>query len=541
MKSGKYHIVFNGEIYNFKELRDELLILGYKFKTESDTEVILIGYQYWGESVVDHLDGMFSFIIYDLNKNVLFGSRDRLGVKPLYYSYVNNTFEACSQLRPISENKQICEEALNMYYDLGYIPAPYSIYKDVKKLKAGNCFRLDLELGDLKTWPYWDIKPLLKDDFNSIRKEELFSILEDSVNKRLISDVPLCVFLSGGIDSTLVAKIANDKKTNLASYTIGFNSKELDETKKATLISKKLRLNNKIYRFDNQDLIAELKKHVLVFDEPFSDSTSIGTLLVNKNASKKITVALSGDGGDESFFGYNHFVWLKYYLLIEFIPRKVRVFLSKILLELSKLSGKQKLFNISKLLSGSRIDLMKNVFLGFNRLSLKKNDFWFDKHFRKYLSYSTSPYQQLSDLTTKLWLEGDSNVKVDRASMAYSIEVRSPFLDYKLIEKMREINVSLRYRKNILKKILTDIGFEKKFFDKKKGFTMPIEEWTKKDLKELIITELSDEFLYSLPGFNVQKFKKMLTNHMNGKTNYSSFIWRIFILKLWFNDISIEK
>lgn len=537
MSFKKFHIVFNGEIYNYKQIRSQLISIGHEFKTESDTEVILIGYEQWGVEVVNYLDGMFAFIIYDSEKKILFGARDRLGVKPLYYSHVNGKFEACSQLRPISSGKKIDDQALAIYYDLGYIPAPYSIYEDIKKLKAGNCFKLDLSSNKLKKWVFWDIENLKGTNFQSTNKKEILSIIKDSVTKRLVSDVPLGVFLSGGIDSTLISKLAKDEKTNLTSFTVGFESKLLDETQRANVISKKINLNNKISRFNNEDLIAELKMHVLAFDEPFSDSTSIGTLLVNKKASEKITVALSGDGGDESFFGYNHFLWLKYFLKIEFIPKKIRKVLSKIILIYSQISGKQKYFNIGKILEGSRKDLMKNIFLGFNRLSIN-DDSWFDKHFEKYLSYSSSPYQQLSDLNTKLWLEGDSNVKVDRASMAYSVEVRSPFLDYKLIEKMRKINIKLRFSKEILKEILIDFGFDKHFFEKKKGFTMPVQKWTTSDFKELINEELTDDFLYSLPNFDVEKFKKMLMDHMNKNKNYSDFIWRIFILKLWYNDIN---
>ena len=532
-----FHIVYNGEIYNFKDLKNTLLNLGYNFKTESDTETILVGYKHWGKNVVDHLDGMFAFIILDRKKNILFGARDRLGVKPLYYSFVNGIFEACSQLRPIANGKKISQIGLSIYYDLGYIPAPFSVFENVHKLKPGNCLELDLSSKKLKTWSFWDIENLSHQSYKSTNKDEVLSILKDSVKKRLVSDVPLGVFLSGGIDSTLVAKIAKDEKTNLTSYTVGFESEKFDETKRAKIISKKINLKNQTSKFSNEDLVDELKRHVLAFDEPFSDVTSLGTLLVNKKASKKIIVALSGDGGDESFFGYNHFLWLKLFLYIEILPKKIRSYLSKFFIRYSENNDNQRFFNIGKILEGSRADLMKNIFLGFDRLSLNK-DSWYEQHFQKYLTYSSCPYQQLSDLNIKLWLEGDSNVKVDRASMAYSLEVRSPFLDYKLIENLRKIKLKFRFRKKILKDILTDFGFNKGFFDKKKGFSMPIEDWTKIDLKEMIITELTDEFLNSLPKFNVIKFKKMLNKHMNSNRNYSDYIWRIFILKLWYNDFN---
>jgi asparagine synthase (glutamine-hydrolysing) len=532
-------IVYNGEIYNFKELKHELENLGYNFKTTGDTEVLLKGYDAWGSEMVSKLNGMFSFAIYDKKLQHLFCSRDRIGVKPFYYYWENGKFEICSQLRPICNDKIINKQAVSIYLDCTYIPSPFTIFENVYKLPPGNNLLIDLKTNEINVIEYWNLNVVKESKLTyDEAKSKLHNLIIDAVKIRLQSDVEFGSFLSGGIDSALISSIANtflDKP--IKTFTICFDDPMYDESIIAKKFSKIINSDHTEISLKSSDLLEIISKLVYVYDEPFGDSSAIPSLLLSKVTKQYVSMALSGDGGDESFLGYNHFDKLSKFLKLKKIPYFLRYLLS--LLITTKLFGKkaESLNRILKIKNTN--DFISGIFIGFNSLLIKRDFSWLGAY-QGFKSLSSNSYQKVADLNLKLWLENDSNVKVDRASMAYSVEIRSPFLDYRIIEFARNLPIHYRYEVNKKKKILKDILKEyipeDVFNQPKKGFSVPIASWMREELREEFIINLSDDFLNQVPNLNVKKFKKMFYDHLEGKSDYSSYIWRVYVLSKWYQE-----
>ncbi|WP_242927539.1 asparagine synthase (glutamine-hydrolyzing) [Pontibacter vulgaris] len=538
-------IVFNGEIYNFKDIRNELSEIGYQFETESDTEVLIIGYQEWGKQILAKLNGMFAFAIYDIEKHKIFAARDRVGVKPFYYYWKDGEFEICSQLGPlISKNSKVSDEAVSIYLDCGYVPSPFSILKDVYKLSPGNYMEIDIESKSFNIIEYWNLKKV--EHKNSISyeeaKRELHELLKDAVKIRMQSDVPIGAFLSGGIDSALVASLASKLSDNpIQTYTIGFEDKNYDESKVAEEYSKIIGSRHTKTKCRPNEILELLPKFFQVFDEPFADSSALPTLLLNSVTKENVTVALSGDGGDESFLGYIHFDLINKFEKIQFVPHLLRRFLARI--PWYKIFGGRP-ETISEILSSKNSDeLAYKIFTGFSSVHKNKNNSWL-KYYEQYKKLSHSPKQRAADLNIKLWLENDSNVKVDRGSMAYSVEVRSPFLDYRIIEFARSLPINYRYNKGSKKKILKDILKEyipqDVFNQPKKGFAIPLGKWIREDLRDDVLKELNDKFLRTVSNLDIEKFKEQLNKHLLGKNDYSINIWRLYVLAKWYKKVNIN-
>lgn len=545
MCEDEFTIVFNGEIYNFESVKKELEEEGVLFHTTSDTEVLLKGFKLWGEALLPKLNGMFAFAIYDKVKDKIYCYRDRLGVKPFYYSWnEKGEFEICSQLRPISQNKEINEEALSVYLDSGYIPSPLTIFKDVHKLCPGKCLVIDVKNRNYETTSFWELG-LVKQTQKSYEeaKEELHELLIDAVKIRLKSDVPFGTFLSGGVDSALITSIAQKvSEEKIRTFSIGFEDPEYDESKIATQFSKIIGTEHNQTMCKASDTLQLLPKLIEVYDEPFADSSALPSLLLNKVTTEYVTMALSGDGGDESFLGYNHFSWLKNVEKLFKIPLFIRKIMAFFITEKIFKGRAKPLKHVLRLKKA--IDFIPEIFVGLNRLTISKKTNWLNRY-KNYKSNSSELLQQAADLNISLWLEADSNVKVDRASMAYSVEVRSPFLDYRIVEFARTLPVAYRFDKNIRKKMLRDILKEyipeKVFNQPKKGFSVPIKKWIREDLKEDFIANLSEDFLNSVPNLDVKKFKKMLKLHMQGKHNYTAYIWRLYVLSRWYQEFGYYK
>jgi asparagine synthase (glutamine-hydrolysing) len=537
-------MIFNGEIYNFKAIKTELTVLGYTFQTTGDTEVLLKGYKQWGEKIVSKLNGMFAFAIYNSASNKLFCSRDRLGVKPFYYSWSNGEFEICSQLRPICQNKKLNEAAISMYLDCTYIPSPFTIFQDVHKLPPGYNLEIDLTAKSYSISKYWDLEPVKISQLSyDESKEKLHELLQDAVKIRLQADVPFGTFLSGGIDSALISSIASKiSKDPIHTFTIGFDDPKYDESKIAHQFATIIRSQHFETICKPEDVIKLIPKLVTVYDEPFGDSSALPSLLLNKIAKQQVTMALSGDGGDESFLGYNHFDWVSKFKMLLKTPYLLRVLASHFLI--FDVLGKrtESLKRILKV--KSKYDFIAGIFVGYNSLLLHRNLDWLS-FYDGYKKRSEDLHQATADLNIKLWLENDSNVKVDRASMANSVEIRSPFLDYRIIEFARTLPVSFRYQKGRKKRILRDIlkkYIPETVFDQpKKGFSVPMDSWIRNELKEEFIQNLPDSFLEQIPNFNVPKFKKMLQKHLAGKQDYSSYIWRVYVLSKWYQEFGYYK
>lgn len=540
----QFTIVFNGEIFNFLDIKEELQAKGYTFTTTSDTEVLLKGYELWGKDILSKLNGMFAFAIYDEKKKTIFAARDRLGVKPFYYSWKNGKFEICSQLRPlIKPDSKVSKEAVSIYLDCGYIPSPYTMIEEAYKLPPGNYMDIDLVANTKTITEFWNLKPVeIRDITYEEAKQELHELLIDAVKIRLQSDVPLGTFLSGGIDSALVSSIAAKiSKTPINTFTIGFEDPKYDESKVAKQFAEIIGSNHVETICGPDDALKMLTKLIKVYDEPFADSSALPSLLLNSVTKPYATVALSGDGGDESFLGYINFDLLKKFQKIEKIPFFLRKMASFFPWQLV-VGGKFE--TIRSILNAKNSDAFSwKIFTGYNTLQKVKVLDW-EKQYSGYKNWSDNPYQRMADLNIKLWLENDSNVKVDRASMASQVEVRSPFLDYRIVEFARTLPVEYRYQDGLKKRITRDILKEyipeAIFNQPKKGFAVPLGDWTRTKLKEDILAELNDTFLNKVPNLDVVKFKKQMKQHFDGKSDYSNSVWKLFLLAKWYKEFNLN-
>lgn len=503
VKDNRFFIVYNGEIYNFLEIRKELETLGFLFKTNSDTEVLLNSYIHWGADCLKKIDGMFSFAIWDNLKNEIFLARDKFGKKPLYY-YLNNKgiiFASGIDALIIDEEvpKNISYESVNCFLSLGYILNPNTIYKEVLKLEPA-CYMVISESGKkVVKRRYWDYREVFLNktkDNESVITEKIIYLLENAVKKRLISDVPVGAFLSGGIDSSsVVALMKKNHRDVLHTFSVGFDSKtynEINDSKRAAEIFN-VNHNTKICSV-NSDL-ALLDKAIDIYDEPFADNSLIPTYELTKFTSSKVKVALSGDGADEIFAGYITYIADKYYQYAKYLPNSMKVFLSG-MGSLFASTNQDRLnwaFKQKQFFKGCQFHEEKahytwrNIFTPQERLNLlgdKYKDLVFETDpfltFKKY--YDSVKGMHWLDrhlyVDAMTWLTDDILVKVDRASMHHSLEVRCPFLDSELVSYVASIPAGLKMRgtvtKYILKKSLRGVLPNFITNKRKSGFNAPL-------------------------------------------------------------------
>lgn len=536
-------IVFNGEVYNYKEIRKDLESRGYQFNTGSDTEVICAAYIQYGKSCVKHFNGMFSFVIYDKRNRMFFGARDRFGKKPFYYYHNGSDFEFASQPSQISlaRNLTIDQQSINEYFIWGYIPEPRSIWAEVKKLPAGYSFTYSLTSGTLHTEKYWDIDYSWKSRFTGTYEEaqnQLSKLLHDSVKIRLNSDVPLGIFLSGGVDSSLVASIASRMVKNVKTFSIKFNEKGFDESAYAKQVATHLGTDHHTIECNYQEGISLIRNFSTYYDEPFADSSGIPTMLLSKYTKKHVTVALSGDGGDEGFVGYERYKWLKMVRPLFSIPLPFREFMAAII----KLSPNYVHKLIAMGISMKDIEtLYVKMFGGMENSWVLNQNLGLKNNFNEILKNRAKPFlENLSDFDIKTYLNEDINTKVDRASMAFSLESRSPLMDYRVIEFARSLPTGYKYKNGVQKRILKDILSEYVpaylFKRPKAGFTMPFKEWFRNELKEYVLDNLSVSELQNIPGINVQRTHEIINEHLSGKWNRYPQIWKLLVLSQWLKN-----
>lgn len=538
------HIAFNGEIYNFKTIRKTLQTKGYTFNTTSDTEVVCAAYIEYGKACVTHFNGMFGFVIYDEKKQLFFGARDRLGQKPFYYYHNGKEFEFSSQISSIQthhNNLTISEKAITYYLVWGNIPDPQSIFNEVKKLKAGHSFTFDLATGKFEDYQYWDIDYKNTNPFLGTyddAKQELNAILKDAVSTRLYADVPVGVFLSGGVDSSLVAALATESTdSKIKTFSVKFNEKGFDESIYAQQVADHLNTNHHTIECNYEEGIDLIKDFCHYYDEPFSDSSAIPSMLLSKYTRQHVTVALSGDAGDESFLGYHRYNWAKKINGIYQIPLGSRKVLAKVLNAMPN----YKLKVISQSLGFKNPDdFYLNLMTSLDPSWITSNHDFNDVEEVKYLQHNyKNLLERISDFDTKTYLNWDINTKVDRASMAYSLEARAPFLDYRVVDFANSLPTHFKYDKKNQKRILKDLVYQKvpkSIFDRpKSGFTMPFSRWFREDLKDFVLEELNDDALKSMPCINVEKVKLMISQHMDGSWNKYPLIWKLLVLKQWLN------
>lgn len=565
--SKDYEIVYNGEVYNFNELRKEFLE-DVDFKSSSDTEVILYLYIKFGNSFVDKLIGMFAISIYDMNENKLKLFIDRAGVKPLYYSLQNNIFIFSSELKSFHKvdvtSKIIDKNSLRLYFQYSYIPAPYTIYKNIFKLEAGHYLELDIESSQINIQKYWDIvdfynKPKINLKYSEI-KSDVTKLLKSAFNYRMVSDVSVGVFLSGGYDSSMVAAILQkDSKHKIKTFSIGFEQKDIDEAPFAKAISKHLGTEHYEYYVSSKDSLELIPKLAKMYDEPMGDVSAIPTYLVSKLAKQHVTVALSGDGGDEIFGGYpNRYIEIpKLYDKLNKLP-KVLIILLRNILKLIPLHLfrfvietilRKKITNISGKLSKLRNTLNDLSMTGIYKSSVQ---YFNDKEVNSLIINGDKEYRTSYDnmnntngtftdkamaLDFKTYMY-QILTKVDRASMAVSLESREPFLDQNIIEYAATIpsKEKLKYGpKGILKDILHEY-IPKDMMDRpKQGFVPPYENWLQKPLKDLVDKYSNEEYLSIQNLFNINEIKK-LNNNFYTKNQDGYKLWLFLNFQLWYEE-----
>lgn len=556
-EDGTVQIVFNGEIYNYQKFRKTLEEAGHRFYTNSDTEVIVHGYEEYGTHVVQHLRGMFAFAIWDVNNETLFIVRDRPGIKPLHYYHDDEKFLFGSEIKSILQcervPREVNPEALDRFLTFEYIFSPETIFKNIHKLPPGHF--LLLHKGETRIEQYWDNLPSVQE----VHEEEYYAqhlaeLLEESVKMRLISDVPLGALLSGGIDSsTIVGFMAKHSSKPVKTFSIGFEDQSYNELEYARTVSK--HFNTEHYEFiikpDAVDLVEKLVKNL---DEPFGDFSIFPTYLVSKMAREYVTVALSGDGGDELFAGYDTYIadWVaRSYQKVPAVIRKQ--VLPKLLSFVPPSSKKKGLINRTKrfvegtLLPSELMHTRWMIFLQDQEKRRLYSNTLLDafeqgnsyKYIQKYFDRSNgaSPLARQEYVDIKTYLTDDILVKVDRMSMAPSLEARVPFLDHKVMEFAATIPTCLKLKglttKYILKKAVSDLLPEKILTRGKEGFSIPIKNWIMQELRPLLLDTLSEERIRKRGYFQPHYIQHLVQEHLNAKENHSHRLWALMVFEIW--------
>ena len=552
-EDGFVTIVFNGEIYNFLELQPLLEAKGHRFQSRSDTEVIVHAYEEFGPSCVELLRGMFAFAIWDERERKLFLARDRAGKKPLYYGVTSRgTLVFGSELKSLLEHPEIEREidaqAVDAYFTLGYVPDPLTIFRNIYKLPPGN--HLTFEAGRVSIEQYWDFDFRSPDSRRDEQDylDELVSLLDESVRLRLISDVPLGAFLSGGVDSsTVVALMARHMGQPVKTFSIGFHEDSYNELEYARLTAQKFGTEHHEFFVtpDICDIVDDLVWH---FDEPFADSSAIPTYFVSKLAREHVKVILSGDGGDELFGGYSRYVVERKRRFFSHLPGFVRQGLMQ---PLSRrlphgTLGRNFIHNIALDPVDRYLDSM-SIFSGLNR------DLLYTPGFQRSLNESKKvislfndlaaevttgePIDKLLYIDSKTYLPGDILTKVDRMSMAVSLEARAPLLDHNLIDFMVRIPASLKLAgyqtKYLLKKAVKDLVPPEILNRPKQGFGVPVQEWINKQLRGRIRDTLTSAQIKQRGYFEPAYVEVLLNEHERGRRDHSMAVWALFMFELW--------
>ena len=562
---GSLHITFNGEIYNYAEIKAELEIKGHSFHSHSDTEVILHAYAEWGSKSLQKFIGMFALVIYDEANKQLFACRDRAGVKPFFYYWKNGLFLFASELKAIVQHpaftKEINLAAAAAYMQYGYVPTPHCIFKDTHKLKPGHFLDFNITNRELNVKQYWNVydaynKPPLKIDLPEAI-EETEKLLTNAFQYRMVSDVPVGVFLSGGYDSSCVTALLQKNNTEkIKTFTIGVPDAGLNEAPYAKEIAAHLGTDHTEYYCTQKEALEIVPQLPFFYDEPFADSSAIPTSLVSKIAREKVTVALSADAGDEIFAGYNRYDYIMKYgkqlqaipgfmrksaaALLNIIPagsipilnkkylfhsryEKVKLLLKSptehnILLSLTKQMGEDDIAALFK----SPIDILSTAF---------------DSKELKPEFHSTLSYIMAIDYQT--YLLDDILQKVDRAGMSVSLEGREPFLDHRIIEWAAQLPMEYKYNKGNKKYILKQIVHKylpKEMMDRPKmGFGIPIANWLQNDLKPFVDQYFDEPFIIKQNIFNNAEIQRIKKSFYQGKIERAEKIWYLLMFQMWYD------
>jgi len=515
-------IVFNGEIYNFAAIRQKLELEGYQFETGTDTEVILKAFKAWGKAMVQEFRGFFAFAIFNQQTESLTLCRDRIGVKPMFWYWKEGLFMFASELKAFHEHPQfdktINQNTVSLYLQQGYIPYPHCIFQYAHKLPAGAYLELDKQ-QQIKIEKYWDVQDVYANSTVSTAseadlEEELEQVLTESFELRMVADVPVGAFLSGGIDSSTVTALLQKKQgRQLKTFTIGFHDKEYNEAKHAKAVAKHLGTDHYELYCTEQDFERVIPLLPELYDEPFGDSSGIPTYLVAKMAREHVTVSLSSDGGDEIFGGYTKYeVTQNFYPKIKQMPSFVR-------------------------------SIMKGVSSGIDPLWLERNSSNknYQNRYKTNLSITDQrlvSYLGMIDIDT--YLEGDIMTKVDRATMAVALEGRDPFLDHKVIEFAMKLPDDLKIKgkdtKYLLRKILYKHVPKELIERPKQGFSIPIQKWLLNSLKEPLLSIKNDQAFFNIFQLEGKEVRQIIDNFVGQKAYINPhFIWFLYTLHQWYN------
>ena len=545
--------VFNGEIYNFQALRNELEQLGHTFYTHSDTEVIVHAYEEFGSECVRRLRGMFAFALYDFQTNKLILARDRFGKKPLHYALRDGVLYFGSEIKSLLEVAPdlavVDQEALSQFFYYGYVPDPFTVFRTVRKLPPG--YYLEFANSLTRVQQYWDLPQFCSTRLpeNQCLKE-MEAALEDAVRIRLISEVPLGALLSGGVDSSLVvAMMARLNSSPVKTFTIGFGPKDFDEAVHARSVAKR-------FGTDHHELLVEadlwttLEQLTTILDEPFADSSVIPTFHVARMARQHVTVALSGDGGDELFAGYSGYLlqyrrrhldvlpsWVAptyHKFLYPHLPAKVR---SRKLAYNFPLNFRDRFVNSRAMLQSYDEDLsiLSTDFLqSISRLkpAAATAQSYYDR------ALATDPISRMQYTDLKLYLTADVLTKVDRMSMACSLEIRSPLLDHVFAEQAVSLPLNLKIRngtqKYLLRRLAENLGVPRETLNRpKQGFALPLSHWLRSELRAEVTALLLESRTLQRGYFRRTGVEKLLREHSRGYRDHSSCLWQLLVFELW--------
>jgi asparagine synthase (glutamine-hydrolysing) len=557
-EDGSVVVVFNGEIYNYQQLIPELQALGHVFHTKSDTEVIVHAWESWGADCVKRFRGMFAFALWDRNLQTFFMARDRLGVKPMHYALLDDgTLLFGSELKSILAHGGLCREmdplAVEEFFALGYVAEPRTIFKQSKKLSPGHTLTIKRDQPQGDPVAYWDVQFSLDNPISEgDAQAELVQRLQESVRLRMIAEVPLGAFLSGGVDSSaVVAVMAGLSQEPVNTCSIGFDDPNFDESSFAQKVADRYHTNHRleVVKSDDFDLIDTLAR---LYDEPYADSSAIPTYRVCQLARKHVTVALSGDGGDESFGGYRRYrTHLTEERMREALPLDVRRQVFGLLGKLyPKADWAPRMFRAKTTFEGLARSSVESYFHSVSILRGPMRDALFSPRFKAELAgYSAQevfsrhaaqagtddPLALIQYLDLKTYLVGDINTKVDRASMAHSLEVREPLMDHKLIEWLATLPSSLKIRrqegKYIFKKSMEPYLPKDVLYRSKMGFAVPLARWFRGPLKQRVRDAVLGERLATTGWFNAAYLQHLVDGHQSGERDYSASLWALLMFE----------
>ena len=555
---GNIVVVYNGEIYNFREIRQELADLGMAFKTDSDTEVVAQAYLRYGiRSCLERLEGMFAFAIYDLRSGEVHIARDRFGEKPLYYISDDDGFCFASELKAFNPQERhfaIDKTALNLFLTLDYIPAPYSIYEPVRKLMPATWVTIDSD-HRVSTHTYYhlqeSVKPLSITEEEA--KQRLRSLMRDSVSKRMVGDVPLGAFLSGGLDSSIVCCLMNELTDGpIFTFSIGFNERECDETKRSDMLAKHIGSKHTKHVLQYKDVIHELDELLEYYDEPFGDSSAIPSYYVGRLARQDVKYVLTGDCADELFAGYEKYMADYYSRRYNRMPKPLRAVFEK-MVAACPINGYtnvllRKMKKIIRSSQESGFGLYYNMlcqgFTDEQRRQLLAPDSYQDikplyKERYDKLSDRFSYLQKQQLLDVESVLEGCMFPKMDRACMFNSLENRAPFIDRRILELALGLPDDLKLhgknKKYILKVAFNDLLPKATTRFQKRGFDVPVDHWLRKDLRK-DLERLTDRDLIERQGlFNHAFIETILNEHFSGKENHKNKLWNLYVFQKWYH------